>query len=76
MSAETHTRGLCLSVNVTVGQQIIPALMSEDAGMITQQRGECWQTQPAVLAGQAGAAPALHNQKNRKEKNSRFSQIL
>lgn len=40
MSAETHTRGLCLSVSVTVGQQIIPALMSEDAGMITQQRGE------------------------------------
>lgn len=60
MSAETHTRGLCLCVNVTVSQEIIPALMSKGAEIITQQSGERWQTQPAVLGGKAGAASALH----------------
>lgn len=44
MSAETHTRGLCLSANATVGQQMVPAPMSPDAGTITQHRGERWQT--------------------------------
>lgn len=60
MSAETHTQALCLSVNVTVRQEIIPTLMSKDAEIITNQSRERLQTQPAVLGGKAGAASALH----------------
>lgn len=60
MPAETHTQGLCLSVNVTVRQETIPTLMSKDTEIITHQSTEHPQTQPAVLGGKAGAAWALH----------------
>lgn len=40
MPAETHTQGLCLSVNVTVRQETIPTLMSKDAEIITHQSTE------------------------------------
>lgn len=79
MSAETHTQGLCLSVNVTVRQETI--LMSKDAEIIRHQSRERLQTQPAVLGGKAGAASSLHvtdatQLSKKKKKPFLFSQIL
>ena len=48
-SAEKQTRGLCLSVNVTVRQEIIPTPMKHQS-----RKHLCW------LGKQEGAASALH----------------